>query len=358
MSIAEDQIRTRPNPDCHVCGAQGEPLYQRLRDRLFGVPGEWNLKKCPNPQCGLVWLDPMPIEEDIGKAYLTYFTHPTNEQQNIAYGKWGIFLRQLFKYLKHGFLATRYDYKNGVSIVQRILSYGVYAYPSLATAIRRGVRYVEYMPQGKLLDVGCGDGSYIRYMQELGWDVKGIDFDPEALSNARAKGLFVQLGDLAQQQFPENTFDVITVNHVIEHVPEPLGLLQESQRILKPGGMLMIATPNIASLGHQFFESGWVHLDPPRHLHIFTSSSLVTVVKKVGLQIIECRTLARSSSELLVSRSIRKTGLADLGGRHSLMLRVWANGMEVFEKLFILLKKNSGQEILLIATKENGYEKT
>jgi hypothetical protein len=184
MTIKDNQIRTRPNPDCRICGARGEPLYQRLHDRLFSAPGEWDLKKCPNPQCGLVWLDPMPIEEDIGEAYLTYFTHDANEQENVVHGKWGLYLRRLFKNFKHGYLATRYGYKNGVSVIQRISGYGLYAYPLLVRSLNRGVRYVMHVPRGKLLDVGCGDGSYIQYMQVLGWDVKGVDFDPAAVISA------------------------------------------------------------------------------------------------------------------------------------------------------------------------------
>src|SRR5208283_2932444 len=70
------EIRSFPCPKCYLCGADGEPLYAGLRDRLFNAPGEWGLKRCPNSECGLVWLDPMPLEEDIGIAYESYFTHP------------------------------------------------------------------------------------------------------------------------------------------------------------------------------------------------------------------------------------------------------------------------------------------
>lgn len=346
------QIRTRPNPDCYVCGARDEPLYQRLRDRLFGAPGEWDLKKCPNPQCGLVWLDPMPVEEDLGKAYRVYFTHGTNEQENIVHGKWDLLLRRIFKYLKHGYLATRYDYKDGVSIIQRISGYGLFCYPFLIRSLNRGVRYVKHVPQGKLLDVGCGDGSYIQYMRVLGWDVKGVDFDPEAVSNARARGLMVQLGDLAQQQYPDNTFDVITINHVIEHVPEPLGLLQECRRILKPDGKLVVATPNASSWGHRLYGPDWRGLEPPRHLHIFTPTSLAVLSEQAGLCIIDLSTRAGSAKLFLASRSIRQAGEAELRGRYPFSMRVWAKGMEIFEGLLNLVKKNAGQELILIASKQ------
>ena len=65
----------------------GEPLYQRLRDRLFNAPRRVRPEKCPNTQCGLVWLDRMPIEEDISKAHRIYFTGSANEQENVVCGK-------------------------------------------------------------------------------------------------------------------------------------------------------------------------------------------------------------------------------------------------------------------------------
>src|ERR1700704_6417907 len=73
-----DQIRSRPCPSCYVCGAKGDSLYHDLKDRYFAAPGVWNIRKCRNAGCGHAWLDPMPIEEDIGKAYETYFTHADN----------------------------------------------------------------------------------------------------------------------------------------------------------------------------------------------------------------------------------------------------------------------------------------
>src|SRR5438105_3101279 len=77
-----DEIRVRPQPECYVCGARGQQQYRDLRDRINHAPGVWNLSRCPNPKCGLLWLDPMPSEEDIGKAYTTYFTH--GSEQTVA----------------------------------------------------------------------------------------------------------------------------------------------------------------------------------------------------------------------------------------------------------------------------------
>jgi hypothetical protein len=77
---AGDVIRSEPCPRCYLCQTAGEMLYEGMRDRLFGAPGEWNLRRCPNRDCGLLRLDPMPLEADIGKAYADYFTHEVAEE--------------------------------------------------------------------------------------------------------------------------------------------------------------------------------------------------------------------------------------------------------------------------------------
>ncbi len=70
-----DLIRTRPCPNCYLCGEPGELLYDNLEDRLFDAPGKWTLRRCASQDCGLVWLDPMPLEKEISKAYSKYYTH-------------------------------------------------------------------------------------------------------------------------------------------------------------------------------------------------------------------------------------------------------------------------------------------
>src|ERR1035438_3992113 len=70
------EIAARGCAACYVCGAIGQFFYSNLRDVTFGAGGEWSLKQCPNPECGgMAWLDPMPLEEDVYKAYQTYYTH-------------------------------------------------------------------------------------------------------------------------------------------------------------------------------------------------------------------------------------------------------------------------------------------
>ena len=110
----QDVISTEPRPDCYLCGRRGEVIYRGLEDRLFGAPGNWTLKQCPGSGCGLIWLDSMPTEEDIGKAYRNYYTHENGTAQKPR--KPSIFKRlKLAVYFAcdKGYLALRYDAADG-----------------------------------------------------------------------------------------------------------------------------------------------------------------------------------------------------------------------------------------------------
>src|ERR1019366_8424047 len=81
-------------------------------------------------------------------------------------------------------------------------------------------------------------------------------------------------GSVEGKSYPSATFDAITLNHVIEHVPDPISTIKECSRLLKPGGKLVMFTPNAASLSHRYFKQDWRGLEPPRHLHVFSFKSM------------------------------------------------------------------------------------
>ena len=110
--------------------------------------------------------------------------------------------------------------------------------------------YLETITPGRLLDVGCGNGQRLSQLQTLGWDVEGQEIDPKAVMNAqRNYGIKIHLGNLHDIAFSSSTFDAIIMGHVIEHLIDPLAILTECHRILKPGGILVITTPNVESFG-------------------------------------------------------------------------------------------------------------
>jgi SAM-dependent methyltransferase len=146
-----------------------------------------------------------------------------------------------------------------------------------------------------MLDVGCGSGEWVRLAQTYGWDAQGVDVDAKAVENARNKGLNVRLGTLVGQRYAESSFDLITMGHVIEHVHDPAGLLKECHRVLRPNGVMVSLTPNIASIGHRRFGVHWLPLDPPRHLLLFTPNTLVHVAQRAGFQHIRVGSTLRAN---------------------------------------------------------------
>jgi 2-polyprenyl-3-methyl-5-hydroxy-6-metoxy-1,4-benzoquinol methylase len=142
---------------------------------------------------------------------------------------------------------------------------------------------------GRLLDVGSGSGSFVRIAHSCGWTVTGIEPDPTAAANSRRQGLNVLQGGLEQFDGSEDLFDVITINHVIEHMHDPLASLQDCYRLLKQGGHLWLQTPNIDSLGHRRFGRHWRGLEPPRHLILFNPRSLAIALEYAGFRMINSK---------------------------------------------------------------------
>lgn len=179
---------------------------------------------------------------------------------------------------------------------------------------------------GKLLDVGCGNGRFLAAMQELGWEVVGVEPDGQAAKVAQKQfGFSVHEGILEEIAFPGDAFDAITMKHVAEHLSDPVSTLRECQRILKKGGRLVVAVPNIESLGHRMYQEAWLHLDPPRHLFLFSSPTLRACVEQAGLQVLELRTTACSARYMRAASSlIRKNGVLPGGSpeKQSLGLRL------------------------------------
>ena len=342
-SLAE--IRTRPCPNCALCGSPGERLYLGLRDKLFGASGTWNLKKCRNKLCGHLWLDPMPLHEDIGKAYDTYYTHSDLPAAIVEDSRSRRFIRSVKKH----YLAWKFGYSREKENT-RANALGLFAYltPFRRSLLDFSVMYLPFRPGGRLLEVGCGSGRMLKDMENLGWQVEGIDFDAAAVRNCRRKGLSVYLGGLEDGRYAEDSFDAVVMSHLIEHVPDPLSLIRATHRILKPGGYLVAVTPNCQSLGHMIYRRNWRGLEPPRHVHIFSLHSLNALARKEGFRMIKATTTIRDASGYLTaSQSLRRTGSHQPGGAHSRT----AHALQFLEWVLIHAGIHAGEELALVARK-------
>jgi SAM-dependent methyltransferase len=208
--------------------------------------------------------------------------------------------------------------------------------------------------RGRLLDVGCGNGQFLAQMQKLGWEVMGVELDPEAVRIAEERfGLRVFQGTLEEARLPDGSFDTVTMNHVIEHVPNPIGLLAECRRILRPGGKLVVVTPNIESLGHRLFREAWRGLEVPRHLYIFSPRALQECAERAGLKVLKLWTTARSALWMwAASRLIRRNGILPGGSPQRLGLWLKLEGLAFWAIAYGLCAlREAGEEIVLMASK-------
>jgi SAM-dependent methyltransferase len=340
-------MRSLPCLSCYLCNGPGDLLYQGLVDRLFGVAGSWDLRRCINSACGLIWIDPMPLETDIGDAYRHYYTH-----EQTARGQRG-WLMQLYLAVQRGYLAMNYGYGGEtVSRAEKALGLLAYCHPGRRAVMDFSVMRLLPVPGGKLLDVGCGSGEALEFMQKLGWNATGVDFDQRAAEAARLRGVDVRVGSLESQHFPDSHFDAITMSHVIEHLHDPLRTLRECHRLLKEGGRLSIVTPNIESHGHRHYSRDWRGLEPPRHLHLFSPATLRTLVERAGFVEVSISTSIRDAYGMFIaSLAVRRIGTYAVGAVQPLTMRLVARAMELGAWFRVSYEPSSGEEIALLASR-------
>lgn len=215
---------------CNACGGELTELYPRVLDPVTGEP--FSVQKCV--RCGLGHTVPRP--EDLGRYYGPRY-----------YGG------------RHSF-TSRYCTRRRLGIVASV---------------------VEAEGGSRLLDVGCGDGSFLLGARDSGWSVAGTEASPEL---ARRAGLDVrqnidQVGDLAP-------FDCVTMWHSLEHMRDVKSTLSKLASMLKPDGRLIAAVPDVGGLQAAVFGRNWFHLDVPRHLYHFDAGSLRYCLESAGLAVV------------------------------------------------------------------------
>ena len=336
-------IRATSRPDCILCGSAGTPLYAGLRDRLFSAPGEWAHRRCTNEGCGLIWLDPMPLPEDIHLAYQSYYTHVRPPPR-------GGLLARAFRAAKRGYLALRFGYSEGVAAWERVPGLLPWLYPGRPAELDFSVMWMPAAARGRLLDVGAGSGWLVEQMSALGWQAEGLDFDLRSIEAARARGLTMHAGGLPEQQFAAASFDAVTMAHSIEHVPDAVAWLAEARRILRPGGRLALATPNNRSLLHRRFGADWFSLDPPRHLHLFGRSSLSAALRAAGFERFRMFTSIRDANGAwLGSRSIRRLGVFDMTAAQPALSKLLGRAVQLLELGAKAFDADAGEDLVAVA---------
>lgn len=339
-------LRTLHRPACPVCGGTGRVRYDDLEDRLFGAPGRWRLRCCEARGCATAWLDPAPHPDDLWLAYREYYTHAADTGKEA---------RALRSTAQQAWAAWTLGYPPPPRRSARWQAYALLLQPARIDRASSARLHLPYVAGGHLLDVGCGAGNQLRLMRAFGWEVSGLEPDAQAVAAAQAAGLDVHHGDLLSVRWPDAHFDAVTMVHVIEHLVDPQRHLLECRRILKPGGRLVVITPNVQALGHRWFARDWRGLEPPRHLQVYSPASLRRTLHDAGLEVERLRTRARGSARLLrISaqlRQARRAGQARLIPRTRGAARWLWRIPEGLERILVALRFPLGEELVTLARK-------
>jgi 2-polyprenyl-3-methyl-5-hydroxy-6-metoxy-1,4-benzoquinol methylase len=234
---------------CPVClNAFTEPALTG-RDWLFeSTTKTFTLHSCNSCHC--LFLHPMPADEEIAAFYPTqYWWNSTRSQGDRPLKR----LEAIYR---------KFVLRDHISFIER------------AAANRTGV---------DLLDVGCGSGTLLGLLKHRGFRPIGVDFSSEAARIAeKENGVSVIVGSLDQARFPDHSFDIVTLFHVMEHVTNPRRVLAEVSRILKPGGALVLQVPNIDSWQFKAFGVRWYGLDLPRHVIDYSKEAMLKLLNDSG----------------------------------------------------------------------------
>lgn len=290
-------------------------LYPDLKDRYADNAGSFAFLSCPS--CGFIWLSPRPSPEDMGRFYLDYYTHagkknePPAQPSERPFGR----LRDL---VRDSIVCGYYGYRH-IHSRHWLCCLGRYmgGFDFLRErAVNENQAFPFYVEGGFLIDVGCGNGEKLFRLKQLGWEVLGIETDSCAAEQARGRMIRVESRPLEKAGLPDNCADVIIMNHVVEHLYDPVSTLRECRRLLKNGGRLVIFVPNALSLGHEKFGRSWLALDPPRHLSVFSPATIKSLLSAAGFSGARVRTSSRWGTSIYnSSRMIAATGHMPRGNR-------------------------------------------
>ena len=239
---------------CNICG--GETKKIEVKEQMLGLHEIFQYNQCI--ECGHAHLNNSP--ENIEKYY--------NSKEYYSFSSKNSFIDEALN--KPSFKTKLRKILLLLNIKKNIL----FSAPLKALLSIKGVSKTQ-----KILDYGCGAGQFVKELIENGFEnARGYDlYLPE---NIEINGEVYLSNNLSNLK--NNSWDIITLNHVFEHVPDPIELLKDLKKIMAPGGKLLLRFPVIDSFAFEKYRENWVQFDAPRHVNLFTRKSIQLVVQKAG----------------------------------------------------------------------------
>jgi len=257
---------------CIVCDTPLQPFIPAISDNRYGCPGVYAIALCPD--CGQMATLPPLQEGDLPELYSRYYPR------------------------------SHMDYAALAREAQRVSRVGAGLRRWLAGTNNQG--HYRARPGQNVLDIGSGSCLSMLEMRALGVQAFGIEADPNVAAIAAHFGLTVHVGSIHDQPFPDQSFDLIVLNQVIEHVPDPLALLITVKERLTPKGTVVLSFPNTDSVFARRSGVRWINWHVPYHQHHFNHNSFALLAKRAGYQMTRVRSITPNLWRMLQQRADRE----------------------------------------------------
>jgi 2-polyprenyl-3-methyl-5-hydroxy-6-metoxy-1,4-benzoquinol methylase len=240
---------------CGACSSDNLAEFLEVYDDRYGYPGYSKLFRCKD--CGHKMLDAELSEELLTRLYSDYYPRSELKLE---------------------------DYKPG----EEAKGFGSWLDGAYCQPFR-------WVPKGvRVLDIGCGFGQSLGYYEARGCDAYGVEVDENIRRVAEKFGFKVDVGVFNPDIYEPAFFDYVTMAQVIEHVADPVATLKGLAKVLKPGGVAVLSTPNSNGWGAKVFKTRWINWHAPYHLQHFSVRSMRAAAEKAGLVVKEWKTITSS----------------------------------------------------------------
>lgn len=240
---------------CPICAGGGVSRERVLYDDRYGFPGEFELYVCST--CRHRWLAWVPEPIVLETLYSEYYPRATRSEEDVP----------------------------NLELGSRLSAWWHGRRSSTTFWVPRNI---------SVLDIGCGFGEALLYHHRRGCTVQGVEADRNIARVAKHHGLTVHVGLFDPALYAAESFDVVTMNQVIEHMIDPIVTLEGVRKVLRPRGELVLSTPNASGLVARVSGSRWINWHAPYHLHMFSEESLAVAAEQAGLELTQVVTITSS----------------------------------------------------------------
>lgn len=291
--------------NCPICDSSKIALHSSAKDYTVSQEN-FEIFSCDN--CAFKFTQSAPAQNDIGRYYQSedYISHSDTNK--------GLF-NKIYHFARDYMLSSK----------------------------RQTIVHNSTAKNGKLLDIGSGTGYFLKTMKTAGWDVRGIEPDPDARKYSKEKFQVEVFENDALDKFEDQSFDAISMWHVLEHVHELNNFLPKVQRLLKDDGLYVVAVPNNDSMDGDHYKTHWAGWDVPRHLHHFSSKNMKLLMSNNGFEVFKMKMMPFDPFYISLLSEKYKTGKMRYINGALLGMRSFLKGRAKVEKassiIYLIRKK-------------------